>query len=194
MAKYSITTNGGVFDTELEIFIPPDTNNSDWNKYITWLGLGNVPDPLITETTQYPEVYANLYFTDGDSRIPPGINLDGPLVERHLVINGDLRMYKDIPQSVITVFGSSEVPEKYRVTVRKVVSEQEDSPVDSYSIVIGFEYGIITHVNEDTSREYYNYNPGVYCISEDDFIILPFYGTDYKIRLVNNPVYFKVYP
>lgn len=189
MGKYRLQENGGVYDTELDISIPPNISNTYWNNYVTWLSEGNIPDPIMHTVEENPSVYAIIYFTDGDGKVPPGINLDGSAIEQHLTINGDIRMYEDISQSVITQFTND-----YRVTVRKVVSEQEDNPVDSYSIVIGFESGVITKVNDDISRYYSNNYPGVYCISEDDFIPVDFYGITYTVKLINNPVYFKVYP
>lgn len=43
MAKYKIV-NGGVFDTERCVFIPPDSTNQDWVDYQTWLAVPNTPD------------------------------------------------------------------------------------------------------------------------------------------------------
>lgn len=189
MAQYRSLENGGVYDTINDITIPPDTANQDWQDYLTWLGEGNTPDPVLTETAEYPEIWATLTFSDGDGKAPPGINLDGPIVERHLVIDGDIRLYKDVPESVITQFTNS-----FRITIRKIVSEFEDTAVDSYSIVIGFTNGVVSSINNDPTKEYYNSAPGVYEINEDDFAIVDFYGTLYKVRLADNPAYFKVYP
>lgn len=46
MSKYRITPEGGVQDTEYNLFIPADINNIEWKKYIEWAAEGNIADPV----------------------------------------------------------------------------------------------------------------------------------------------------
>ena len=44
MAIYKEQLNGGVMKNG-SIFIPSDSSNRDWRRYMDWLAQGNVPDP-----------------------------------------------------------------------------------------------------------------------------------------------------
>lgn len=46
MAKYKLTNNCGVHDTEKGRFIPDSSSNKDWRAYQKWLAEGNTPDPV----------------------------------------------------------------------------------------------------------------------------------------------------
>lgn len=147
-----------------------------------------VPDELLTPP-ELPVIYAALTLSGGDGKTPLGLKLGHPQ-KGIMTINGDLRATPDAPGGL-----PISISYEWRISLCKVRSEINPTVIDSIPL------DGVSVINNQITWEGFDpqtlgIGPGIYMISDQDFAPIPgaAFGlpSDYRVELVNGPVFFKV--
>jgi len=172
----SINNNQGI-----DPFYTPQRYLEYQNKIDYYVSLYAEAHPIAPEPPALPEMYLNLLLSGGDEKDPVGCS-----DEIAMAISGDIRGEPDSPGLPVLI--SSD----WRVTIRKVISTINPIAIDSRVLSVSI-------VDNDLTLFSFlpiGWESGTYQISEEDFELIQgdVFGLqgDYRIRLLNSPLFFEV--